>query len=153
MNVLTLNPVAVQIEDSNTQSLLECARDGDLDAFCEICRIYEHRLLRQAMRLSGNETTSEDLAQDTLVEAWRCLRRYNGRCQFFTWLCAIMLNRYRNWLRQNRATQRRGASVGADDAPGTMEHLVDPQSSPDEAAEARDDAGLPRLARSPGGFC
>jgi hypothetical protein len=30
------------------------------------------------------------------VEAWKSLRRYNGRCQFFTWLCAILLNRYRN---------------------------------------------------------
>jgi RNA polymerase sigma-70 factor (ECF subfamily) len=47
-------------------------------------------------------TLAEELAQDTLVEAWKSLRHYHGGCQFFTWLCAILLNRYRNTLRQKR---------------------------------------------------
>ena len=138
--MLTLNPVFVQIEDSNTQSLLECAQAGDMDAFCEICRIYEHRLLRQAMRLSGNASVAEELAQDTLVEGWRCVRRYNGKCQFFTWLCAIMLNRFRNSLRRKGATQASSGIADQEEIPGTMENIIDPQSCPDQAAEARDEA-------------
>src|SRR5436305_14419723 len=97
--VLSLNLTFVELEGSATQTLLERARSGDLDAFGEVCRIHESRVLRQAMRLSGNPTVAEELAQDTLVEAWRCLPRYHGKSQFFTWLSPIMLNRFRNFLR------------------------------------------------------
>jgi RNA polymerase sigma-70 factor (ECF subfamily) len=90
------------VESSDARDLLEKARAGDCDAFGELCRQCEGRLIRQAMTLCGNETMAEDLAQDTLAEAWRSLRRYQGRCQFFTWLCAILLNRFRNALREKR---------------------------------------------------
>ena len=83
--------------------MLAQALAGDAEAFGELCRAYETRLVRQAMTLCGDAVLAEELAQDTLVEAWKCLRRYNGRCQFFTWLCAILLNRYRNTVRQRRS--------------------------------------------------
>ena len=78
----------VETEIPETRSLLGQALAGDAEAFGEVCRVYETRLLRQAMTLCGQASLAEDLAQDTLVEAWKCLRRYNGQCQFFTWLCA-----------------------------------------------------------------
>src|SRR3954470_862495 len=140
--VLSLTPTFVELESSDTQSLLERARSGDLDAFGEVCRIHESRLLRQAMRLSGNPTIAEELAQDTLVEAWRCLSRYHGKCQFFTWLCAIMLNRFRNLLRkQDLASFSTWAS--ADNSPANeLENLAAPEIAPDEAADAREHAAL-----------
>ena len=97
-----LNPAFVISELSETGSFVERAQAGDSEAFGGVCRLYETRLLRQAMTLCRNESMAEDLAQDTLVEAWKSLRRYNGRCQFFTWLCAILLNRYRNTVRRKR---------------------------------------------------
>lgn len=100
--MVSLNPTFVPLESPDARSLFERARSGDCDAFGEICREHEARLLRQAMTLCGNAVLAEDLAQDTLVEAWRSLRRFNGQCQFFTWLCAILLNRFRNVLREKR---------------------------------------------------
>ena len=124
-NVFSLSPTFVQVESPDTRSLLDRARAGDCDAFGDICREYEARLLRQAMTLCGNAAMAEDLAQDTLVEAWKCLRRYNGRCQFFTWLCAILLNRFRNTLRKERPgalSDEAARGVAADDraAPDQM---------------------------------
>jgi RNA polymerase sigma-70 factor (ECF subfamily) len=78
------------------ERLLVLAKTGDAEAFGELCRIHETRLLRQAMLLCGNPDTAEDLAQETLVEAWKSVQRFKGRCQLFTWLCAILFNRYRN---------------------------------------------------------
>src|SRR5215467_1933475 len=95
-------PTVPESEALDSQVLLEQARRGDPEAFCELCRLHETRLLRQAASLCGNPILAEDLAQDTLIEAWKSLSRYNGRCRFFTWLCAILLNRYRNFLRQKR---------------------------------------------------
>src|SRR5881227_3919296 len=86
------------------RSLLARVRAGDIEGFSEICRSHETRLVRQAMVLCGNQSQAEELAQETFVEAWKSLRRYHGRCQFFTWLCAILLNRYRNTVRQKRPT-------------------------------------------------
>lgn len=140
--MLSLNPTFVELESSFDQSLLERARSGDLDAFGEVCRLHEARLLRQAMRLSGNATIAQELAQDTLVEAWRCLSRYNGKCQFFTWLCAIMLNRFRNLLRSHQAGAiflDSGATHGQADP---VESFIAPDEAPDEAAAARENAAL-----------
>ena len=144
-NVFSLSPTFVETEIPETRSLLDQARAGDAEAFGEICRVHGTRLLRQAVALCSNSALAEDLAQDTLVEAWKCLRRYNGRCQFFTWLCAILLNRYRNVLRGNRL--RPITAPGVRDQDEFEEHtgnLPDHAALPDQAVELREQAMLVR---------
>jgi RNA polymerase sigma-70 factor (ECF subfamily) len=137
--VLAVNPAFVDIGISDAPNLLELAQAGDAEAFGEICRRHETRLLRQALTLCGNATLAEDLAQDTLVEAWKSLRRYNGRCHFFTWLCAILLNRYRNTIREQRPVPFSSlASRDRDECEGSVANLVDQGSLPDEAAQIRE---------------
>lgn len=141
--MLSLTPPFMQEERCDALSLLEQARAGDAEAFGELCRSLETRLLRQAVSLSGSVDLAEDLAQETLVEAWRCLRRYNGKCQFFTWLCAILLNRYRNALRE-----RRSAPVYSLDEHESSEvrlqtaQVSNPQMLPDRASELHEQALL-----------
>jgi RNA polymerase sigma-70 factor (ECF subfamily) len=133
----------VEAATPDTQDLLERAQAGETAAFGEICRHYETRLLRQALTLCGNATLAEDLAQDTLVEAWKCLRRYNGRCQFFTWLCAILLNRYRNTIREKRPMALSSLSgPDQDQFQNRLDQLTDHESLPDEAAQAREQSAL-----------
>jgi RNA polymerase sigma-70 factor (ECF subfamily) len=96
------SPAIVESGAPDTERLLLLAKAGDAEAFGELCRIYEARLLRQALLLCGNMDTAEELAQETLVEAWKSVRWFKGRCQLFTWLCAILFNRYRNRLRARR---------------------------------------------------
>jgi RNA polymerase sigma-70 factor, ECF subfamily len=147
--VFTLSPIFVEREFPDTQSLLREAQAGDAEAFGELCEVYETPLLRHAMTLSGNETLAEDLAEDTLVEAWRCLRRYNGRCQFFTWLCAILLNRYRNTLRAGRRLPL-AASAGRDpdEFQNRLDNLPDRGRQPDESALLQEQAAVLRACIS-----
>jgi RNA polymerase sigma-70 factor (ECF subfamily) len=143
--VVSLNPTLVEIFPSETRNSLAQARAGDAEAFGEICRIYESRLLRQALTLCGNETLAEDLAQDTLMGAWKSLRRYNGRCQFFTWLCAILLHRYRNLLRTKRAIPLSATSRQDEtEAQTWLTLLADPNASPAELAQNSERAVLVR---------
>lgn len=140
-----LNPTFVEIGTPDTRSLLEEARAGDAEAYGEVYRVYATRLLRQAMTLCGNVALAEELAQDTLVEAWKCLRRYNGQCEFFTWLCAILLNRYRNSLRNNRLLPV--SNLGCrdlDEFANAVETGADRGSLPDEAAALREQSALVR---------
>ena len=126
----------IQPERAHWAGLLARARDGDADAFCAMCHNYEARLLRQALGLCGDAALAEDLSQDTLMEAWKCLRRYNGRCQFFTWLCAILLNRHRNTLRVKRPFPF--SILGSrerDQANQLLESLPDASAKPDELAQ------------------
>jgi RNA polymerase sigma-70 factor (ECF subfamily) len=121
--------------------LLERAQAGDADAFCELIHPLENRLIRQADCLCGDAALAEDLAQETLIEAWKSLRRFNGQCQLFTWLCAILLNRHRNGLRARRTIaftvlpdpESDASQQGLDNAP-------DPGALPDESLQQREHA-------------
>ena len=135
----------MEIEAPDTQSLLDQARAGDAEAFGEICRVHETRLLRQAAALCGNLTLAEDLAQDTLVEAWKSLGRYNGQCRFFTWLCAILLNRHRNLLRKKRPLPFSAFSHhDRDGFQKTITNLADHDFRPDQTAQLREQAAQMR---------
>jgi len=143
--VFSLTPEFVDIEAPDTRSLLDRAQAGDAEAFGEACRPHETRLLRQALALCGDATLAEDLAQDTLVEAWKSLRRYNGCCRFFTWLCAILLNRYRNLVRARRALPF-ASLAGHDETEfqNGIEDVTDHRSLPDQAAHLCEQAALVR---------
>ena len=93
------------------------------------------------MGLCGNASLAEELAQDTLVEAWKSLRRYNGNCHFFTWLCAILLNRYRNTLREKRAFPLSTLTENEQGAFAThLAGLTDHQARPDQTILSREQA-------------
>ena len=144
-NVKTFSaqPLAPEVEIVKVDALLTKAKAGQADAFCDLCRAFESRLLRQALVLCRNLSTAEDLAQDTLVEAWKSLRRYNGRCQFFTWLCAILIHRYHNSLRRQRPLS--WSSLSPDEADAfkkQIDNVADPELLPDKQAEAREEAAL-----------
>jgi RNA polymerase sigma-70 factor, ECF subfamily len=143
--VFSLSPSFVESAIPETRSLLDQARAGDAAAFGEVCRAYETRLLRQAVAICGNAALAEDLAQDTLVEAWKSLRRYNGRCQFFTWLCAILLNRCRNTARQKRPLPFSAFAAGeAGEFQRRVDQAADDEPLPDQAALLREQAALVR---------
>jgi RNA polymerase sigma-70 factor, ECF subfamily len=141
--MVSLNPAFVAVAPPEPRDLLAQALAGDAEAFGELCRAYETRLVRQAMTLCADAALAEELAQDTLVEAWKCLRRYNGRCQFFTWLCAILLNRYRNTVRQRRPWLLSIlAPHDVEDLAGTVSRLPSQESLPDETAQRQEEAAL-----------
>ena len=135
-DVLTVNPALVEADLPSSPDLVALAQAGDREAFGALCRAHGDRLLRQATLLCGDRTLAEDLAQDTLFEAWKSLRRYHGRCRFFTWLCAILLNRHRNYRRQKRlflasewsSEEQEGVANILADAP-------DAGSAPDQATD------------------
>lgn len=82
--------------------LLARARTGDAEAFCLVAEYHEAQLLRQALALSGDQSVAEDITQETLIEAWKSIARFDGTCRFSTWLYAILLHRHLKWCRSVR---------------------------------------------------
>ena len=147
---LTIIPVDLPLPDS--PSLLAQAQRGDAESFCQLCRVHEHALLRQATALCGDSTLAQDLAQETLFHAWKSIGRYQGRCQFFTWLCAILLNRHRTVRRRYQPAFLALRPSFEDSKSGSVVNgLADPNASPDEVTLLGDQAAWLRqcLAKLP----
>ncbi|MBI5384501.1 MAG: sigma-70 family RNA polymerase sigma factor [Verrucomicrobia bacterium] len=89
-----------RIEMPDTRALLARAQEGDAASFGRLLLPLEARLLRQAVALCNDPAAAEDLVSETLIEAWKSLRRYDETCRFSTWLYAILLHRYQKCVRR-----------------------------------------------------
>src|SRR5947209_11259392 len=72
--------------------LLACAQAGDERAFRALVDPYRHALEVHCYRMLGSLQDAEDVAQETLLRAWRALERFEPRAQFQTWLYRIATN-------------------------------------------------------------
>jgi len=120
------------------------ARRGDAEAFGELCRFYENPPASASDKLFARTSRWPKSSPRTpSLKRGEALRRYNGRCQFFTWLCAILLNRYRNTLRQRRSFPLSTLPASDRDAfQQELEQLADVEATPLRQAEHRDQAAL-----------
>jgi len=125
--------VVTQTEpDKTTSELLIRAAQGDREAFGLLVAEYEERLLGQALALCGNPMTAEELAQQTWIEAWKSLRRFNHSCRFTTWLYAILLHSHYHLLRQQRSSPVPFASLVLEESSQKREELLaQPADAPD----------------------
>jgi RNA polymerase sigma-70 factor (ECF subfamily) len=82
----------------DVSDLLVLARDGDLSAFSQMMEAEQPRLMAQALAFCGNADLAQDLVQETMIAAWKSLRRFDGSCRFFTWLYVILLRQHRRSL-------------------------------------------------------
>lgn len=68
-----------------------------------LCAEYE-AVYRYTLALCKNETTAEDITQDTFLKAMRAYDKFKGECSLYTWLCSIakreLLNRIRKQSRE-----------------------------------------------------
>ena len=92
-------------------------RAGEESAFEEFFAAYFPRLYRFArVRLGGDDTVAEEVAQTTLIKALAKLHTYRGEAALFTWLCAFCRREIAAWF--ERAGNTAHVSL-ADDSPDT----------------------------------
>jgi RNA polymerase sigma-70 factor (ECF subfamily) len=84
------------------------------------------RLVRLCTCLTGNSEAAEDLAQETLVEAWRHVHKLYDPSGRARWLAAIARNVCRRWSRaRGRELARRAYGSGNADAAEPLDGLAD----------------------------
>ena len=92
-------------------------RDDDANAFEELVRKYEPRLVRLMYTIGPRPDMAEDLMQETFLRVYRARKRYEAGAKFSTWLFTIAGNVARN---ANRSQGRRH-EVNEIDAPKNSE--------------------------------
>src|SRR6202008_3170558 len=68
------------------------ARPGAGGASLPLGEPYRHALDVHCYRMLGSAQDAEDLAQETLLRAWRAIGEFEPRAQFQTWLYRIATN-------------------------------------------------------------
>jgi RNA polymerase sigma factor (sigma-70 family) len=81
------------------RSLIDRARNGDLDAFESIVRARMDAVYRLTAAILGDEADARDAAQETFVAAWRQIRRLRDPDRFEAWLQRVAVNAARQSLR------------------------------------------------------
>jgi RNA polymerase sigma-70 factor (ECF subfamily) len=84
--------MSVRGNEMDQRLLVACAQAGDERAFRRLVEPYRHSLEVHCYRMLGSAQDAEDLAQETLLRAWRALERFEPRVQFQTWLYRIATN-------------------------------------------------------------
>lgn len=117
--------------------LLRRAQGGEAVAFGRMVELYAEPVWRCARGLCGDDHEAEDLAQETFVEAWRSLPRFDGRARFSTWLYGILRHRFLKARRKSRPVIERNCE--------TIEQ-VSREAEPPAAAEQAEEARLVQAA-------
>lgn len=90
---------------SDDSELIERTLAGDDSAFASIVGRYQRRIFRVAFAIVREETDADVVTQDTFVQAFTSLARFEGRAELETWLTRIAINRARDVLRRRRVVR------------------------------------------------
>ncbi len=93
--------LATMSADVNDDEILARARAGDPSA-CALCiDTYGPLVYRLALRLMQNEADAEDVVQETFINAFNAVDRFEGRSGLGTWLYRITYNNAMMRLRKS----------------------------------------------------
>ena len=95
MNAGRERPIGPAID----RSVIDRARNGDLDAFESIVRARMDAVYRLTSAILGDEADARDAAQETFVATWRELPRLREPDKFEAWLQRVAVNVSRMTLR------------------------------------------------------
>ncbi|MFL5351953.1 RNA polymerase sigma factor [Archangium sp.] len=112
----------------NLSPVVAAAR-GDRDAFHAVVLAHQRLVGSIALAMSGDLASSEDIAQEVFLHAWKGLHRLTRPESFLPWLRELTRNRARDFLRRRG---RRHEVLGAE-----AELLLGQSAAPLEDAEAK----------------
>lgn len=152
--------MADDVAVTDETKLVELLRAGDPGAFRTLVELNSARVYHVALKLLGDEQEAEDVLQETFLNAFKAIPRFEGRSSLSTWLYRIAYNASLMRLRKRRqmTTFSLDETPAAEDESGEALSplLVDWSAMPDEqllTAEARQEidraiADLPEPLRA-----
>lgn len=114
------------------KELVEKTLEGDKGSFAELVRRHYRKVFYLVFHMTHRKEDAEDLTQEAFLRAYRGLKSFGFRSDFYTWLYRIAVNVTLNFLRKTAkqaavSTESLPASLSASEAEG-----------PGKQAEARE---------------
>jgi len=82
--------------------LIDRTLGGDEAAFATLVERFQRKIYRVAFAIVRNDADADNITQETFVQAYTHLGRFEQRAEFETWLTRIAINRSRDTLRRRR---------------------------------------------------
>ncbi|HKO01944.1 MAG TPA: sigma-70 family RNA polymerase sigma factor [Thermoanaerobaculia bacterium] len=84
------------------RELISRTLGGDGGAFALLVDRFQRKIYRVAYAIVRNDVEADTITQDTFIQAYTHLAKFEGRSEFETWLTRIAINRSRDSLRRRR---------------------------------------------------
>jgi RNA polymerase sigma-70 factor (ECF subfamily) len=125
-------------ENTHEAELILRVKAGEHDLFYQLIQPYEGRVFAAAMAILKNEADAEDIAQDSILKAFRHISQFRGEAKFSTWLIQITINEAR--MRKRRMTIRAMESINEADEEGDYRprEFADWREIPSESLERKE---------------
>ncbi len=98
-------------ESNVDEQLVKQVRKGDKEAFDILVLKYQEKINNVVRQYLSDPSLSMDVTQETFINAYRSLDKFQGRSSFYTWLYRIAVNTAKNYL---QGRERRPPDVDID---------------------------------------
>lgn len=112
-----MQPPDADASDAEDVAWMLAVKAGDEEAFEELVRKHEGRIVGTVAKMLGGEKDAEDVAQQVFLRVWQSAPRYQPGAKFTTWLLTITRNLVFNELRRRRRARLVDLESGEHGAP------------------------------------
>ncbi|MEA3187489.1 MAG: hypothetical protein QOD99_1319 [Chthoniobacter sp.] len=88
--------------DAQDVEWMQRVAGGDMQAFEKLIEAHQRRVVGTVAKMLGDDTDSEDVAQQVFIRVWKSAGRYKPTAKFTTWLFTITRNLVFNELRRRK---------------------------------------------------
>jgi RNA polymerase sigma-70 factor, ECF subfamily len=131
--------------DPPDRELIARTLDGDGGAFGVLVERFQRKIYRVAYAIVRDEVEADTITQDTFIQAYTHLAKFQGRSEFQTWLTRIAINRSRDSLRRRRFFRFFSSTDDEENREGFVEP-VDDRPDPEREIMAHQLRGAIELA-------
>ena len=82
--------------------LVESCKQGSSLSFKELYQRYTKAMFNTSLRIVNNPSDAEDIVQDSFIDAFKHIERFNYQSTFGAWLKRIVINKSINYLRDKK---------------------------------------------------
>ena len=120
--VATFRVNSISESAPSDQELIARTLGGDGGAFGILVERFQRKIYRVAYAIVRDDTEADTITQDTFIQAYTHLARFQGRSELETWLTRIAINRSRDWLRRRKFV----SLFSHDDESDSREYVIEP---------------------------
>ncbi len=135
----TLSAAMIEQTQAENLAIARGLKRNDPELLDQLIELYQHRLLRYLLFLTGKREVAEDLFQETWMRVLLRGAQYNGKARFDTWLFTIARNLVIDLSRKRQmASLDEMSEAGEDERP--FEVAIDGPSPLEQFATREDQA-------------